>query len=100
MAAHAHSLKLIEDPEGMMFEYLHQDEAEFLYEVRRELERALFETCCCCNYYRWCSLHNTNHRISAQYQVPVPFNLRANDTAFDSCTLLWSRQATTQEGIK
>lgn len=30
----AHSLKLIEDPQGMMFEYLNQDEAEFLYEVR------------------------------------------------------------------
>ncbi|CAM9789830.1 unnamed protein product [Pylaiella littoralis] len=34
----AQSLKLIEDPKGMMFECLHQDEAEFLYEevfVRR-----------------------------------------------------------------
>ncbi|CAM9091557.1 unnamed protein product, partial [Hapterophycus canaliculatus] len=31
-------MKLIEDPQGMMFEYLHQGEAEFLYEevfVRR-----------------------------------------------------------------
>lgn len=34
----AQSLKLIEDPKGMMFEYLHQDEAEFLYEVRRTEE--------------------------------------------------------------
>lgn len=31
----AHPVKLIEDPQGMMFEYLHQGEAEFLYEVRK-----------------------------------------------------------------
>lgn len=30
----AHPRKLLEDIQGTMFEYLHQDEAEFLYEVR------------------------------------------------------------------
>lgn len=45
----AHALKLIEDPKGMMFEYLHQDEAEFLYEVRRREERCFpFGQCNCC----------------------------------------------------
>lgn len=29
-----HPPKLIEDPQGMLFEYVDQDEAEFLYEVR------------------------------------------------------------------
>lgn len=29
--------KLIEDPSGMIFEYLDEEEAEFLYEVRKTL---------------------------------------------------------------
>lgn len=32
-AAHPDKPKLIEDPQGMLFEYVDQDEAEFLYEV-------------------------------------------------------------------
>lgn len=32
--------KLIEDPSGMIFEYLDEEEAEFLYEVRKTMLHA------------------------------------------------------------
>lgn len=60
--------KLIEDPDGMVFEYIDEEEAEFLYEVRNYVT---FDSRAKCIAAQQSSMSPINKRISVSQQQSV-----------------------------